>query len=242
MLILLAILLTASWCRHSKVNARVWVRPAAHAAAYQTLSMLQSTLLGQQSSICPLMQTLLRLRMRHRPRLNMDASLHALAHAPNLLQTKVAELRATSSLILSRVLVCMVVIMQARAQIIWRVSNRFAFRSATMSRSCMLLLVVAIAAAAGSVSARSDAILQRPSQIVAPQQNSIVNEVVSALQARFLYVCMMFSFLLEVGPNRLVFAARWPLTRAHSSICSGSTGPPARRQLSCPSTWAASRG
>jgi len=53
----------------------------------------------------------------------------------------------------------------------------------------MLFLVIAIAAAAGSVSARSDAILQRPSQIVAPQQHSIVNEVVSALQARFLCVC-----------------------------------------------------
>ena len=61
---------------------------------------------------------------------------------------------------------------------------------AIMSRSCMLLLAVALAATAGSVSARSDAILQRPSQIVAPRPHSVVDEVVAALQARFLCVSL----------------------------------------------------
>ena len=113
-----------------------------------------------------------------------------------------------------------------------------------MSRSSMLLLVVAIAAAAGSVSARSDAILQRPSQIVAPQ-HSIVNEVVSALQARFLYIRMVFSFLLatlEVGLVRSICVAIRAPSWSLQMICIRSTPPPARRLLSCPSTWALPRG
>ena len=50
----------------------------------------------------------------------------------------------------------------------------------------------------GFGSARPDVILQRPSQIGVPQAHSIVDEVVSVLQARFLLHCVTTSFHLEL--------------------------------------------
>ena len=55
-----------------------------------------------------------------------------------------------------------------------------------MAQSSLLLLAIATLALCSVGSARPDAMLQRPSQINVPRQHSIVNEVVSALQARFL--------------------------------------------------------